>query len=188
MKLEDYFDAYDKTHDLAGGAPHWEVLRKKVRRSLARPALELTWQVIFLVACLALGMWGHPIGYMLALGALCFIPQYVGSLRTQIASIKELSSEVELQRHLDKEAQRQMAGAVFGFLYYAGLALLFFGTAAIAAWMGKDFRPGVGAGLALGALSAYAWFVRLPRASREIAVLGGGAENSGGREEGRHGN
>ena len=187
MKLEDYFDAYDKTHDLAGGAPDWGTLRKKVRRSLARPALELTGQVVFLLACLALGIWGHRIGYLLALGALCFIPQYVGSLRAQIASIKDLSSEVELQQHLDKEAQRRMAGAVLGLVYYAGLALLFLGTAAVAAWMGKDFRPGLGAGLVLGALSAYAWFVRLPRASREIASLGGRVKKSEGREEDRHG-
>jgi hypothetical protein len=187
MKLEDYFDAYDKTHDLAGGTPDWGTLRKKVRRSLARPVLELTGQVVFLLACLALGIWGHRIGYLLALGALCFIPQYVESLRSQIASIRELSSEVELQRHLGKEAQRQMAGAVIGLCYYAGLAVLFLGTAAVAAWMGKDFRPGLGAGLVLGALSAYAWFVRLPRASRGIAMLGGRARKSEGREEDRRG-
>lgn len=187
MKLEDYFDAYDQTHDLAGGAPDWGTLRKKVRRSLARPVLELTGQVVFLFACLALGIWGHRIGYLLALGALCFIPQYVGSLRAQIASIRDLSSEVELQQHLDKEAQRQMAGAVIGLVYYAGLALLFLGTAAVAAWMGKDFRPGVSAGLVLVVLSAYALLVRLPRASREIAVLSDGVEKSEGREEDRHG-
>jgi len=63
--------------------------------------------IAFLFACLALGIWGHWIGYLLALGALGFIPQHVGSLRAQIASIKEMSSEVELQRHLDKETQRR---------------------------------------------------------------------------------
>jgi fatty acid desaturase len=188
MKLDDYLAAYDRTHNLAGGAPDWGTLRKKVRRSLARPALELTGQVIFLFACLALGIWGHWIGYLLALGALCFIPQYVGSLRAQIASIKDLSSEVELQQHLDKEARRRMAGAVLGLVFYAGLALLFLGTAAVAAWMGKDFRPGLGAGLVLVALSAYAGFVRLPRASREIATLGSGNKNPQGREEDYRGN
>jgi hypothetical protein len=163
-------------------------LRKKVRRSLARPTLELIGQILFLLACLALGIRGHWIGYPLALGALCFVPQYVANLRAQVASIRGLSSEVELQRHLANEAQRQMAGAVTGLLYYAGLALLFLGTAAVAAWTGKDFRPGLGAGLVLAALSAFSAFVRLPRASREIATLDGGVGKSEGREEGSHGN
>ena len=151
------------------------------------PALELAGQVVFLLACLALGIWGHWIGYLLALGALCFIPQYVGSLRAQLASIRDLSSEVELQQHLDKEAQRRMAGAVLGLVYYAGLALLFLGLGAIAAWMGKDFRSSLAVGLVFGVLSANALLVRLPRASREIASLGGSVRKSKGREEDRHG-
>lgn len=188
MKLNDYFDAYDNTHALAGAETDWKALRKKVRRSLARPALELTGQIVFLLACLALGIRGHWIGYPLALGALCFVPQYVGNLRAQVAGIRGLSSKVDLQHHLDKEAQRQMAGAVVGLLCHGGLALLFLGTAAVAAWTGKDFRPGLGAGLVLGALSAYSAFVRLPRASREIAALDGGVGKSEGREEGPRGN
>ena len=76
MKLEQYFEAYDNTHTLAGKSPEWSVMRRRIRWSLARPALELAGQVAFVLGCLALGWWGSPIGYLLALGVLCFMPQH----------------------------------------------------------------------------------------------------------------
>jgi RNA polymerase sigma factor (sigma-70 family) len=44
MKLEDYFDAYDKTRQLAAGSTGWTRQRKKVRKALARPVLELGYE------------------------------------------------------------------------------------------------------------------------------------------------
>jgi hypothetical protein len=49
--------------------------------------------------------------------------------------------------------------------------------------MGKDFRPGLVAGLVLGAFSAYALLIRLPRASREIATLRGADKQSAVRKD-----
>lgn len=188
MKLEDYFEAYDRAHTLAGDSPEWGAMRKKIRWALARPILELTGQFAFLLGCLALGIWGNPIGYLLALGTLCFIPQYVGNLRAQIASVRVLSGTEELQRYLGEEAQRRMAGAVVGTIYYAALALLFLGAGAVAAWRGKDFSPGLIAGLLVGALCVHALFFRLPRASREIAILEREKLESEAREEDLRGN
>jgi hypothetical protein len=80
MKLDDYFDAYDTTRDLAGAAPDWNNQRKAVRRALARPVLGLCWRVALLAAFSMLGVWGDPIGYFLALATLCFIPGYLQEL------------------------------------------------------------------------------------------------------------
>lgn len=187
MKLDDYFDAYDRAHELSAGAADWVTLRKKVRRSLARPAFELAGKMVYLVACLAFGIWGHRIGYLLALGALCFIPQYVGRLRAQIASVRELSSEGDLQQHLEKEAQRGMAGAVIALLFYTGFTVLFLGVAALAAWMDKDFRSSLAVSLVFALLATYALLFRLPRASREIASLGKKSGNSKDGKEDSHG-
>jgi len=128
MKLEQYFEAYDNTHTLAGRSPDWGTMRRKVQWTIARPILELTGQVVFLLACVALGLWGSPIGYLLAISALCFIPQYVGNLRAQIAGIRGLTDEGELQQLLVKEAQRRMAGAVLATVWYGMIALLFLGA------------------------------------------------------------
>jgi len=107
MKLEDYFDAYDRTHTLVGGSPEWGAMRKKIRWALARPILELTGQVAFLLGCLALGIWGSPIGYLLALGTLWFIPQYVGNLRAQIASVSDLTGIAMLEREQSESEARE---------------------------------------------------------------------------------
>ncbi len=171
MKLEEYFEAYDQTHHLAGGSPEWKTLRKQVRRAMARPVLESAGRILFILACVALGIWGHGIGYLLALGTLCFLPQRLRDLRDRLAAIRGLSSEGELHEHLVREARRQQAGVIFDALYQAAMALLFLGTGALAAWLGKDFRPGVGAGLVLGVLSVCSILIRYPRASREVAAL-----------------
>jgi hypothetical protein len=170
-RLEDFFDAYDKTHDLSGGAPEWKHLRRRVRRALARPVLELAGQVAFLIACLIFGIMADPIGYVLAVGTLCHIPQYVRRVRKEITGIAELSSNEELRKHLQEEAQVRMAGAFTSALFWAGFALLFVLTGGIAALLGKDFRPGLGAGLIAGALSAYSFLFCFLRASRECRAL-----------------
>lgn len=188
MKLEQYFEAYDSIHTISGKSPDWNTTRRKVQWTLARPILELTGQVAYLLACLALGLWGSPIGYLLAISALCFIPQYIGNLREQIAGVKGLADEEELQELLAKEAKRRMAGAVLATFWYTLISLLFLGICAIAAWQEKDFRPGLFAGLIVGAFAAYALFSRLPHASREMAMLDRRANTSTGRKENRDGN
>jgi hypothetical protein len=170
-RLEDFFDAYDKTHNLSGGSPEWKHVRRRVRRALARPVLELAGRVAFLIACVLLGILAHPIGYFLAIGTLCFIPQHIQRIRKEITSIAELSSSAELQQHLQKEARVRMAGAFSSAVFWAGFAVLFVLTGAIAALLGKDFRPGLGAGLIAGALSAANFFYRFLRASRECRAL-----------------
>lgn len=160
MKLEEYFEAYDQTHHLAGGSPDWKTFRKQVRRAMARPVLGSAGQLLFMLACLALGIWGHGIGYLLALGTLCFLPQRIRALRDRLAAIRGLSSEGELHEHLVREARRQRAGVVFDALYLAAMALLLLGTGALLAWLGKDFRPGIGAGLVLGTLAVGSFMFR----------------------------
>jgi hypothetical protein len=188
MKLEQYFEAYDNTHALAGKSPDWSATRRRIQWNLARPVIELGARIVFLLACVALGWWGHPIGYLPALATLCFIPQYLGNLREQIASIRSLSDEGELQQLLFKEAQKRMAGAVLGLVYYTGLAVLFLGTSAVMAWLGKDFLPGLFAGLIIALLGTHALFFRLPRASREMAMLAPTATGANHRKETRDGN
>jgi hypothetical protein len=188
MKLEQYFEAYDNTHTLAGKSPDWGHMRRKIQWTIARPILELTGQVVFLLACVALGFWGHPIGYLLAISALCFIPQYVGNLRAQVAGIRGLADEEGLEQLLVKEAQRRMAGAVLATGWYGVVTLLFLGTSAVAAWQGKDLRPGLFAGLIVGAFAAHALFIRLPGAGREMAMLDRRTKKSNGRKERRDGN
>jgi len=188
MKLEQYFEAYDNTHTLAGKSPDWGTMRRKVRWTIARPILELTGQVVFLLACVALGLWGSPIGYLLAISALCFIPQHVGSLRAQIAGIRNLRDEEELQQLLFKEAQRRMAGVVLAMVWFGLIGLSFLGTGAVAAWQGKDFRPGFFAGLIVSAFAAHALLFRLPSASREMAMLDRRAKTSNRRKESHDGN
>jgi hypothetical protein len=188
MKLEQYFDAYDNTHALAGTSPDWEATRRKVRWCLARPYLELTGRIIFLLGCLALGWSGHPIGFLLALGTLCFIPRYISDLREQTNSVRNLMDEEELQQLLHKEALKRMAGAVLGMFYYTAVALVFLATAAVNAWLGRDFVPGLVVGLMIAALGAYALLFRLPRAGRELTMLERSAEKSNRREESRDGN
>jgi hypothetical protein len=188
MKLEQYFEAYDNSHALAGKSPDWNTTRRKVQWSLARPFLELAGRILFLLACVALGLWGHPIGYLLAIATLCFIPQYIGNLRAQINSVRNLADEEELQQLLYKESQKRMADAVLGVFCHTALALLFLGTSAVAALQGKDFIPGLVAGLMIAALGAHALIFRLPRAGREMTMLDRSAENPNGRKENRRGN
>jgi hypothetical protein len=188
MKLEKYFEAYDNSHALAGKSPDWTTTRHRIHKSLARPYLELAGRIILLLACIALGWWGHPIGYLLALGNLCFIPQYIGNLRQQIANIRALEHEDELQKLLTKEAQKRMAGAVLGLAYYSALAFVFLGTSAVMALLGKPYFPALVTGLIIAALAAHALIFRLPRASREMVMLERHAGKSNDRKENRRGN
>ena len=169
--LDDYFDAYDQTCALTTGAPGGKHLRKRIRRAHARPMLDLAWRIFLLAAFVTFGIYGHNIGYMLAAGSLCFIPQHIQKFRREMEAITQLSDDGELRQHLLKEANRRVANALVSAIFYAGIALLFLVTGAVAAALGKDFRPGVISGLIVAAFSTYHLLVSLPRASREGNAL-----------------
>lgn len=156
-KLDDYFDAYDKTYNLSGFTADWKDVRRRVRRTIARPIFELTGQVVFLIACLTWGIIAHPIGYILAFGALCFIPQYIGRVRKEIKRISELASDDELFQHLKKEGEYRMARAFTLSLYWAFLTIIFSITGAASAIMGKDWRSGVAAAIVAAIISGFSF-------------------------------
>ena len=170
-QLDDFFDAYDRTHSLAGDAPDWDSQRKKVRRALARPVYELVGKVALALLCLAWGILGHPNGYLLAVGILLFLPGYYGRVRSKAEDIAALSSEDELKALLEKERTRRLAKAVVGALYWAALALLLFLFAGFLAWKEKDFRPSLAVGGIAVLLCAWEAFFRFPRLCRGMADL-----------------
>lgn len=185
-QLDDFFDAYDQTHELAGEEPDWQDLRKRVRKALARPVWELAGQIIFVLAALIWGIFGHPIGYFLAIGELCFLPGYVQRVRMQSEGIASLSDDGELRHLLKRESTRQIATAIVGALYWAAIALLLFFLAGLLAWMEKDFRPSlIVGGIAVG-LCAFEVFFRLPRYGRGMADWDDAEENESDEREEEH--
>ena len=171
-KLDDYFDAYDQVHALAGHTPDWGVFRKNVRWSLARPILKLVWAIAFFVGTLLWGIFGHPSGYMLAVGTLlAIIPREVQRLKDRVDAVAKLSGAEELRSFLIKEAERRLSGAVASSLFYIFMAVVFSITGAIAGLRGKAWQPGVLAALALVAFAYFSFKFRWPRVSREIEAL-----------------
>ena len=170
--LDDYFDAYDRAHAATTTETDWSRLRSGVRKSLMRPILDLLGVVALMVAGIAVGLGGHGNGYLIAMGsALALLPSRIRSLRGSVDDVRALTTAEELRTHLRTEAARDQASTFVSCLKNAAFGVLFLLVGTTAAFLGKDFRPGLIAGLVMLGLAAFDFLVRLKRTARELDAL-----------------
>lgn len=170
-QLDDYFEAYDKAHALAGETPDWETQRRKVRRALARPAFALAGRVLLILVATLCGIMAHPMFYLIAGSSLFFLPGYIKGARDQARSIAALSSEADLAKLLEKERIKEIGDPLLKGIYWAGVALFLFLFAGLLAWQENDFRASLFVGGFAVVLCAYHILFKLPRACRGMGRL-----------------
>lgn len=170
MKLEDYFDAYDKTNELSSASPDWQIARKGVNQALARPLKDLSWWGLFLIVTLLLGNL-TDMYYMLALAALFVIPQYLRNLRKEHAILANLSDDEDLWVHLQMESAERVGNAFGSGVFWGILSLVFLATGVFFWNTGNNPVPAGVASSVFAGISAYLLLYRYPLEKRELEII-----------------
>ena len=172
--LDRYQAAFERVEQRLRLARDWSATEARVRRRLARPTGRLVASVLILVACVVAGLNGVTSAWLVAGGILlAVLPERIADVRERGRETAAIETAEDVRALCLREAREASATAFLRFLLHGGIGLLFLVTGLLLVAFGKDGRPGAIAGLVALAWGCVNLLVLLPRAAREIALLGG---------------